>query len=83
MTFEEFVKSNLESCGMFPNQCNIVFEIVKNAKENQSMADRWTDDISFYPEIMQNSILLSAKTQALIWVDENCPQAWFRPVLAS
>jgi hypothetical protein len=77
-TFENHVKQYLVNGGFFENQAEQVFEVVKNAKENESMAGRWDDNIDDYPEVMARVVLLTTRRLALEWIDENAPRAWFR-----
>lgn len=81
-TFEESIKQHLQDNGMFPKQAIEVFEATKAAKENKEMARRWQDDPKDYSDIMLNICKISANSQALIWIDKNCPEAWYRPLFA-
>lgn len=80
MTFKDFAIEFLTSNGMFDDQASAVFEIVKTDPANEAMRDRWNDDVSEYPAMMQTLTRMSAKRAALSYIDEHCPQAWFRPM---
>ncbi len=80
MTFEIKIKEYLEDNGMFPENSKAVFEAMKSTKENEAMSQRWYDDPSDYPSIILRLAIISARHYALIWIDENCPDAWYRPL---
>jgi hypothetical protein len=81
MTFYEFFEDKLYNCGMFKDQCK---EVLKLAMEdnvlNDTMDNRWNDKISDYPEFLLAIIWLSIKDAALKYIEENCPEAWFKPI---
>lgn len=79
MTFKEKVKEHLVASGMFDSQAEAVFQEMK-ASDNV-MLGRWDDDVSEYPGVMLNVILVSVRRYALEWIDKNIPQAWFRGCL--
>lgn len=80
MTFEDKLKELLVGNGLFDNQADEVVIIVKNAPENDIMAQRWNDRVEDYPPMMVNILWFTAKRHALEYIDANCPQAWFRPM---
>lgn len=80
MTFRESAISFLTDNGMFDSQAIQVLERVKADPANAAMAQRWNDDISEYPPQMQVLVRTAARRAALAYIDETCPQAWFRPM---
>lgn len=81
MTFEQWMRDKLTNNGMFPDQVEAVVTRVK--AENESMAQRWNDQIDGYPEQMISSLWLVVKRIALEYIDAECPKAWFRPMFVS
>lgn len=80
MTWMQWAIAQLVNNGMFENQAKAVMDEVVKHPSNEPMKDRWNDRVDGYPPQMQAVCLLSIKTQALEWIDKNCPQAWFRPM---
>ena len=80
MTIEDTIKKWLFDRGMFENQCNAVLERMKADPTNEAMAGRWTDTADGYPPQIMNIMWHSAKQEALAFIDETCPLAWFRPM---
>lgn len=83
MTIEERLIEMCVDCGMFDTQAKEVLDRVKADKVNEPMKQRWNDAPEDYPEILFNVIWINTKQHALEWIDENLPQAWFRPMFAS
>lgn len=80
MTFEEIMRKNLKNRGMCDTQINEIMVAVKTAEENQSMLNRWCDNVSDYPDMMANVVWISVKRHALEWIEKNLPLAWFKPM---
>lgn len=80
MTIEEKLVEILVSNGMFDTQAKEVLRNVKADKVNKPMRQRWNDALEDYPEILVNALWINTKQHALKWIDENAPQAWFRPM---
>lgn len=78
MSFKQWILNQLTDRGMFDDQAATVFEAFKNDNQNEAMLLRWNDLVDDYPVSMRAVLLLGIKTFALKWIDENCPQAWFR-----
>lgn len=81
MNWREWAENQLQARGLFPDQAKAVIDIAAASAENESMASRWSDSVDGYPETMKSVLWMSIKTHALEWIDTNCPQAWFRPML--
>lgn len=80
MNFDNYFQNYLQERGFFADNAKTVMQTVKAAKENKSMVGRWGDDMSGYPHQIVIGLSLSVRDYALIWIDENCPEAWYRPV---
>ena len=82
MTFEEKAKELMISYGMFDTQADAVIALCKEKGEDEfpGMRDRWRDDIEGYPEMLFPAIWNSIKRVALEWLEENKPEAWFKPM---
>lgn len=78
MTFEQLLRTRLFNSGLSDFQVDAVVERVKGAPENAAMAHRWSDEVDGYSPQMQAVLWLTTKRHALAWIDETCPQAWFR-----
>ena len=78
MSIEETIKKMLFERGMFEDQCNQVIARMKANPANEAMSGRWHDKPEDYPEIIMSLAWLSASREALAFIDETCPQAWFR-----
>lgn len=82
MTLLETIKGRLVSNGMFEKQADEVMKLaipeLQNLVEGYSLSlDR---PASEYSKIMTDILYASVKPIALGWIEENTPQAWFKPV---
>ena len=82
MTFREKAIEMLTSRGMFDAQAEAVVERVVADEANAPMRDRWDDDVAGYPEPMLAVLWFTVRTNAVEWIDEHCPKAWYRPMFA-
>ena len=80
MTIEEKLVEMLIENGMFDTQAKEVMELIKSDEANETMQGRWRDAPGDYPEVMLAVLWLSTRIKALEWIDENVPQAWYRPM---
>lgn len=72
----------LEDYGMSKEQATAVFEFSK-PELNSLVEDykiNFNDYTSAYPPIVTNLLFALVKDQALIWINKNIPQAWFKPM---
>jgi hypothetical protein len=83
MTIKEKLIEMLTSQGMFESQATEVFERMKADEANAAMQGRWHDSFEDYPPAMLNIMWVSAKRTALAYIEETCPQAWFKPLFES
>ena len=82
MTTREKFESMLVKNGMFESQAKKVMDIA--IPELKQMSPDY--DITFdrpseeYPSVIYNIIFIAIKPIALKWIEENAPQAWFKPM---
>ena len=79
MTIQDTIKQWLLGRGMLEIHCNQVLERMKADPGNEAM-DRWTDSIDGYPPQFVAWLWAMTKQEALAWIDEALPLAWFRPM---
>lgn len=82
MTIEEFLKRRLNDCGLFESQCDQIMARVKAGPVGAPMVGRWGERPDTYPEGFMGTLWVATRREALVFVDETCPAAWFRPLLA-
>lgn len=80
MTIEEKLKSMLVENGMFDEWADAVIARLKEDVVGATMRGRWGDSVEGYPVQLLTGLWLSTKRIALEWLNENHPQAWFKPV---
>lgn len=78
MSFYAHFMKELTVKGMFDDQAKAVMDRV--IKVNKSMEGRWDNDISSYPRSVLVVISLSVSDEAVKYIKEECPEAWFRPM---
>ena len=83
MAFEQYAKKYLFENGMFEEQAAQVVEMAKKDEANESMKNRWGDDVEGYPPVMLSILRVSLNDIAVRWIDENQPKAWYRPMFAN
>lgn len=80
MTIREVLVKQLKDNGMFDNQANEVIDGYAAGPFGESMRGRWDEDTTGYPEQLLGVLWLGVRAEALAWIDENCPAAWFKPM---
>lgn len=80
MTVEQKMKDWLISNGMFDNQAEEVLNLAKEEELFKSMKNRWQSDSEGYPTALYAVLIISLREIALQWIEENCPEAWFKPM---
>jgi len=63
MTFNEKIAGLLVNHGLWDDEAKVVIRMVK--AEQPSMADRWDDDVSGYPDAIVVTLWMSAKRNAI------------------
>jgi hypothetical protein len=80
MTIEEKIKEMLFERGMFEDQCSQVVARMKADPANEAMSGRWQDKPEDYPPMIMSLMWFSACNEAVKFIDETCPKAWFREI---
>ncbi len=83
MTVEEYFVDQLFQRGLFEDKAKQIVEAVKNDQVNESMQGRWDDHMDDYPEPLLVVLWLNVKDHALLWIEENVPNAWYKPLFES
>ena len=79
-TVKEKCLEMLTNNGMFDSQAQAVFESAKPLIEVDGYRMTWDRPSDEYPLEMYAVINLILKREALSYIDQNCPRAWFRPM---
>lgn len=83
MTFRKQLTAWLVERGMFDHDAA---EVVREAEQGDpsfvSMKDRMSDDVEEYPAAIFGTLTIALRADALRWIDEHCPAAWYRPIVA-
>ena len=72
----------LVSNGMFAKQAQAVFARFQASDVSEPMDGRWDDPTEGYPLQMLAILRMGIRQEALRYIDETCPKAWFRPMFA-
>lgn len=81
MTIRARFEEKLCRCGMFPDQAGVV--LILTERELPDMTGRWDEDESGYPPELMAALWMGVEQQALVWIDANLPQAWYRPMFVA
>ena len=80
MTIMEWTKGMLEENGLWPQEAEAVVAAMSDELTMKAMACRWDDPVDDYPPHIFAVIGISAKRQALEWIDRNKPEHFARPM---
>lgn len=81
MTTKEKLIKMLVDRGMLENDAKIIVERSMPIIDNyDGYKYSWDGPSSGYPDQLYCILFWTVKEQALIWIKENCPEAWYRPV---
>lgn len=82
MTTEQFLLKMLTDRGMSDFQADEVLAICKPLFNSidRDYQITWDRPYNEYPEIMYSLWWNTLREKALIWLNENKPQAWFKPM---
>ena len=78
MSFYNYYLDELTKRGLFKEQAEQILE--RCIQKKDSMQDRWDEPIDSYPRSVLTTIWLNIKDEALDFIKETCPEAWFRPI---
>ena len=81
-TIEEKLKQMLIDKGLFEDMAEEIMQQVKADDINAVMTNRWGEPVEGYPGSVLAVLWISTRDTALEWIDENLPNAWFRPLFA-
>ena len=76
-TIRETLHKRLMDYGMFDMQAETVLDRIADEPDDP-MAGRWNDRAEDYPPVMFDVLWLAVSREALAYIDEAHPQAWFR-----
>lgn len=82
MTVREWAENFCVERGMFEDQAEAVVDRAIEDKVNESMSHRWDDSIDAYPKTMLAVLTFAVRGAAVAWIEENCPQAWYKPMFS-
>ncbi len=81
MTCKQTFTKHLTQHGMFESQAQKVFEQYITKTSNNDQDSRWWDDpITDYPPSIHAIIIMAANREAMTWIDQELPKAWYRPI---
>ena len=80
MTVKEKCLMFLIENGMFPAQAEAVFQQALPHLVPPEYRMIWEQPAEEYPQIIYAGWSIILTHYALIWIDTNLPQAWFRPM---
>ena len=84
MTTREKLIQNIKRCGVSGKDTKEIMEFIapnmnKKMQEDGTTID-WSSDANGYIEPIDNMVFLMAKPFIAEWIEENCPQEWFKPM---
>lgn len=77
MSINDKLAQQLVEHGLWPHEAQAVMTELKAHKSSAAMQGRWDDDAEFQTHLIA-VLLISAKTQAIKWIDRNAPQHFAR-----
>lgn len=80
MTFRQYIEDYCYQRGMFPEQTQIVVEMVTTDKANEAMSGRWNDQTTGYPMPILAMMVMSINRHTITYIEKECPKAWFKPM---
>lgn len=78
MTFDQAISSRLEESGIWPQDVQSILELAK--KGMPTMDDVWSRSTIGYNPVVLNVAWIAVKSIALEWIEENQPNAWYKPM---
>jgi hypothetical protein len=78
MTIRQWAQTYLTDRGMWPQDAVTIIERMDADPALQSMNGRWDEDTSGYPPALLSALSFNLDLQAVIWIEANCPEAWYR-----
>ncbi len=84
-TIRERIEKELFNHGLWPEEAKAIVKEMEtqDLQETKTMKDRWDEAEEGYPKVVLAVLLLSAKTQAVQWIDKNKPRHFARYILTN
>ena len=79
MNIEEYLVDQVYQRGVFKDKARIIVEAAKNDPANKAVQGTWHDSTTDYPEPLMLWLWMSTKEHAVNWIEENLPNAGFKP----
>jgi len=76
-TVKQYLRAELVGRFLFPEEADEILEKLTSQKEN-SMFERWDDDVSDYGEGVLATLMISAADHVVDWIDEKHPKHFAR-----
>lgn len=83
MSIKEKLQAELVNHGLWPQEAEAIVAKVEADPANEAMGGRWDDSLDGYPPSIWALVWLSAKTNAVAWIDANKPEHWARAMFAA
>lgn len=82
MTFRDKFKLMIVGNGLFPEQAEEIMKSIENAEDDYllSLQERLNDHIEGYPQSVLTVGWFVVKSFSLEWIEQNCPNAWCKPM---
>lgn len=82
MTVQGKLMTMLEKMGMSTSQALEVMKVAKPTIDDlvSDYKISFTNSSDAYPNAIYNTLIMLIKPIALQWIEENKPQAWFKPM---
>lgn len=79
-TLEQDILKRLTSNGLSSKQAETIITIAKEDEALESMKGQWGKSVTEYPVQLRTVLWFSVKAIAFEWIEENVPNAFFRPL---
>lgn len=80
-SFITWLHGELEQNGLNADQIDDIFKLINDDAEFMpEFIGRWHEPTDAYPPMMKVLVWHSVKILVLKYINDNCPQAWFRPM---
>lgn len=79
-TVEQWIYQRLFNSGLFEREANAVIERIKAIPSLSTV--HWSGNYESYPQEFLAVLWLQVELTTLEWIDNTCPQAWYRPLFA-
>lgn len=82
LSSREYLEYKLIAMGLFESQAKEIVALAIPEIDKGAMKYKiaWNSPASGYSEMFYSLWFQTVKIVALLWIDKNCPNAWFRPM---